>query len=88
MGYNDWCRHYLSPKQMALIHLQPSHKHERGINPKDITMLCGRSSFDHSISGGTETWSTDRYVKGDILYSPAQVKHTLQCSMAQDARIV
>jgi len=35
--------------------LQPSHKHERGINPRRISQcFVVDHQFDHSISGGTE----------------------------------
>jgi hypothetical protein len=89
MSRNTGCHRYLSPQQMAIMHYNlrgPLHKVLSSQGYQNATLVNHLADYTVTTS---ETWTTDRYMKGDILVKSGQAL-TVQCllAMTHGAKIV
>ena len=89
LAYNYGCRHYLSPRQLGLLHKTLK------VNFQDRVIITPTNHFidvnpdlNYTLSAN-EIWTTPRYMKGDVII-PANIKLTIQCKvdMARRGRII
>ncbi|MGZ3751150.1 MAG: hypothetical protein ACXVAU_07740, partial [Mucilaginibacter sp.] len=80
MSNNDWCRTYLSPLQMAIMHYHLRTDMKGVLSAQGYTAaLVVDHHFDHTV-GSSETWNNDRYMKGDVII-PSGHLLTISCAV-------
>lgn len=89
MSPNTGCHRYLSPQQMAIMHYNlrgPLHKVLSSQGYQNATLVNHLADYTVTTS---ETWTADRYMKGDILVRSGQAL-TVKCllAMTHGAKIV
>ena len=78
MSDNVWCRQYLSPQQMGVMHYHLRNKMRSVLTPYSYSNhLNVITALNYTVSSN-ETWTYDRYIKGNIIIKP-NVKLTISC---------
>lgn len=92
MGYNNYCRNYLSPLQMAMMHYHlRTHLTQILTNTSYNNDLVRNQNLDYVVQNGTggETWTTNRYFKGNItVKSGNKLEILCKVGMAQNTHII
>jgi hypothetical protein len=89
MGYNNGCRTYFSPQQVAIMHYNLRTHLVNFLTPNSYnSYLSVNTALDYVVNVN-ETWTKDRYFKGNIIVKP-NVKLTINClvAMTKGAKII
>ena len=89
MGYNNGCRSYFSPQQMAIMHYNLRTRKRNLLTYYSGNNHLGVNVAENYTVTAHEIWTNDRHFKGNIIVNP-NVKLSILCmvSMAQGAKII